>query len=135
MVFAYQPVDQSGRLAQGEILFGAWEPLPANADGQLAPDNATISFTVVRHDKIVVVTPDCDLFSDFFYRFNQDVTAENEREARTRQSHLLSHILCCEVYDQKELKSSIAPGSDIWSRVERNQDERYQHIQGGPSAD
>ena len=106
----------------------------ANANEQLADGNSPTSYTVMPHEKVLVVTPDCDLFNDFFHRFSPEIAELDETHERSRQSHLLGHILCCDVYEQEDLKPSIARGSDIWSRVERNQDERYQRIPGGQLA-
>ena len=133
MVFAYQAVDKSGRLSQGEILFDVSEPLLADEDGQLADGNGSASYKVVPHEKIVVASPDCDLLNDFYHRFRQDIAGLNELEERKRQSQLLTHILCCDVYLKDDLRPSIV-GSDIWKRVERNQDERFQRIPSGKQA-
>ena len=131
MVLFYEAADQSGRLSQGEILVGLEERLSANVEGQAVSANSTRIFTVVPHDTVIVVTPDCDLLGDFFYRFCQDASSLNDKDIRARQSNLLSHVLCCEVYEQVEFKKSIAGGSDIWRRIEKNQDERYHHIPSG----
>lgn len=135
MVLSYDAADQAGRLSQGEILVGLEETLSASVEGQAASANSTRTFTIVPHGRVVVVTPDCDLLSDFIYRFSQDASKLSDSEKRTRQSNLLSHVLCCDVYEQGEFKMSIAGGSDIWRRVERNQDERYHHIPSGKSPD
>lgn len=133
MVFSYQAVDHSGRLSQGEILFNVSEPSLANVDGRLADGKEPAIYTVVPHEQIVVVSPDCDLLNDFYNRFGQDVAALSEAQERKRQFQLLRHILCCDVYKKEELKPSIA-GSDVWKRVERNQDERFQRIPRGEQA-
>ena len=125
MVFPYQAVDQSGRLSQGEILFDVGEPLLKSSDEQLADSHREASYTVVQHEIIVVVTPDCDLLNDYFHRYREGISGLDDREERRRQSNLLGHVLCCDVYERDDLKSSLAAGSDIWKRVERNQDERF----------
>ena len=135
VVFAYRAADQSGRLSQGEILSGVLEPLPANIAEWFAPGDARRTFTDVAHEKIVVVTPDCDLLSDFFHRFNGEDSARDQKQERAKQSRLLSHILCCEIYEKADLKTSNVLNSNLWGRVENNQDERYQRIPGGPLAD
>ena len=45
------------------------EPILTNADGQLADGNKSASYTVITHEKIVVISPDCDLLNDFYHRF------------------------------------------------------------------
>ena len=130
MVFAYLPTDQSGRLSQGEILLNVSEPQLLNADGLLADGNGQASYTVVPHDKIIVVSPDCDLLNDFYNRYRPDVETLNQVEERRRQSQLLNHILCCDIYEKDTIRPAVA-GSDVWKRVERNQDERYQRVPPG----
>ena len=109
------------------------EPLLTNADGQLADGKERANYTVVAHEKVVVVSPDCDLLADYYNRFRKDVETLNEAQERQRQSQLLRHILCCDVYVKDDLRPSIA-GSDVWKRVERNQDERFQCIPRGEQA-
>lgn len=130
MVFSYQPTDQSGRLSQGEILLNVGEPQLTNADERLADGSGRAGYTVVSHERIIVVSPDCDLLNDFYNRYRPDIATLNQVEERRRQSQLLSHILCCDIYERETIRPSVA-GSDIWKRVERNQDERYQCIPPG----
>ena len=109
------------------------EPLLTATDGRLAHGSESASYTVVRHERIVVISPDCDLLNDFYNRFREDIGQLGETQERRRQSQLLSHVLCCDVYVKEEIRPSVA-GSDIWKRVEGNQDERFQRIPGGIQA-
>ena len=113
------------------MLLDVEEPLPAVGVGEFDVDNTSRGFQVVLHQKMVIVTPDCDLLSDFYYRFGSQTAEQNEQAALGSQSQILRHVLCCDVYEEVELKSSLPKGSEIWRRVKRNQDERYQHIPSG----
>ena len=118
-------------MSQGEMLFNVSEPVLTNPMGLFTDGEKSASYTVVPHGMIVVVSPDCDLLSDFYNRFRLDILELDEKDERKRQSQLLAHILCCDVYGKDDLRQSIATGSDVWKRVEGNQDERFQRIPCG----
>lgn len=125
MVFAFQ-LSLSGekpqRLQQGEILAGILEPRPDNPGAPLQPDSP-VDFTWVNHPRAIVMTPDCDLLSDFASR---QASPEG-----TPSPHRLQHIHCCDLYAAAEIRENNALRSDLWRRVQRNQDERYHRLPPG----
>lgn len=126
----YRDIEPSGRLCQGEILRGVQEPLPKlSGRGSSLLEQIEVS-EAVDHSRVIVVSPDCDLLSDYDVRSR---AAENADETDIPLRQTLQHIVCCDVYDESEMKLMVARGSDIWRRIERNQDERYHHIPGGLS--
>ena len=122
MAFCYDLIDTSGRLSQGELLFSIQEPLLDTGAG-------TGTFTIVPHDMCIVLTPDCDLLSDFLYRYPDEV--RQQKNENVKQSNLLNNIILCDAY-VKEVVKPVVGASDLWRRVENNQDSRFQHIPGGP---
>ena len=130
MDFTYQDLDPSGRLSQGEILWGVSEPIPVIVgEGDTLSEQVT-EVKFIEHPQVAIVNADCDLLSDFFLRFPVDI---GESENQKQPNHLLSHVLCCEAYTEEEARRSVAVGSDLWKRISRNQNERYQRIPSGLS--
>ena len=124
MAFTYQPSDPSGRLSQGELLRNVDEPLLEVGSGT--------TFTKVPHDKVLVLTPDCDLVADFQYRHPDNETRQKEGFINSRESNLLKHVLLCDLYEESEARPAIA--GSIWSRVPKNQMDRYHYIPSGTRA-
>lgn len=131
MVFAYSASDDSGRLSQGEILRGVTEPTLIRRDGQIVTEQQEFSVELTLHPKVIVVTADCDLFSDFCCRFDSDTSDKSAREVESRKSQLLDHVICCEAYDEVEVRQELPKGSDLWNRVRSNQEQRYHCIPKG----
>lgn len=129
MVFAFQPSpggERLQRLHQGEILAGVLEPRPDNPGAPPQPASP-VDFTWVNHPRAIVMTPDCDLLSDF-----------SDRQAspgETQSPRRLQHIHCCDLYAAAEIRGYNALNSDLWRRVQRNQDERYHQLPPGKVAD
>ena len=129
MVFAFQPSpggERPQRLHQGEILAGILEPRPDNPGAPLQPDSP-VDFTWISHPRAIVMTPDCDLLSDF-----SDRQAAPEEIQSPRR---LQHIHCCDLYAAAEIRGYNALNSDLWRRVQRNQNERYHQLPPGKIAD
>ena len=103
----------SGRLLQGEILTSVREPQVAYGSNQI---------TLIDHPKVIIVTPECDLVSDS--------SAKTESSGNTAPK-LLSHIHCCNVYEESEIRNPSGLSSDLWKRVKQNQNERYYHLPTG----
>lgn len=125
MVLVFQPSlsgERPQRLQQGEILAGIPEPQPDNPGASLQPDSS-VTFTWIAHPRAIVMTPDCDLLSDFSSR-----QASSEV---TQSPHRLQHIHCCNLYEASEIRGNNDLRSDLWRRVQRNQDERYHQIPPG----
>ena len=91
--FEYQPADTGGRLMQGEIICDIQEIRPnlaaVSASGEMS------EFLSIVHQKVIVITPDCDLLSDYSTRSNP---ASDERQ---NQARLLEHIQLCDVYPEQ----------------------------------
>lgn len=117
MSFKYDAPPQSGALRQGELLGEIWEYQPEQPPIFLSQDSS-IQYRSVHHLIAIVMTPDCDLNWDFQARFPSE----------TRPSSLIPHVLLCDVYEAAKVRTSIS-GSDIWKRVQQNQDERYHHFE------
>ena len=123
MVFAFHPSlsgEKLQRLQQGEILAGIPE---IQQDNPASP----VDFARVNHPRAIVMTPDCDLLSDFASR-----QAASEG---TPSPHRLQHIHCCDLYAAAEIRENNVLRSDLWRRVQRNQDERYHRLPPGKVAD
>ena len=119
MHFSYQLSDPEGRLSQGEILSDLQEPQPEHPENQLIADMPDFQFTLVDHPKIVILTPDCDLLTDFLARKDLDLS---------RKDKLLQHVQCCDVFEESEIRVLSDLKSDLWRRVKKNQVERYHRI-------
>lgn len=103
---------------QGEILLGVQEFRPSSYDS-LSMSGEGITFLPVVHPRALVITPDCDLLSDYSAR---ETPPNNERQ---RLGRLLEHIQLCDVFVEEEIRSDRDLNSNLWSRVRGNQDERY----------
>ncbi len=112
-------------MLQGEILSGLQELQPEHPGTRIFVDQPPIRFALVNHPTFVILTPDCDLLSDYSARQgNSPVDAKI-------QSQLLQHVQCCEVYEENEIRQPRQLTSELWKRVKQNQDERYHHIPSG----
>ena len=112
MVLVYKPAAGSVRLLHGEILTDVREPQIEYGSNRI---------TLIEHPKVIIVTPECDLVSDS--------SAETDSSGNTAPK-LLSHINCCEVYEESELRNPSLT-TVLWKRVKQNQDERYYHLPVG----
>ena len=131
VVFAYGTGDDSGRLSQGEILWGVTEPIFVFPEGQKALEQQGFSVELTLHDKILIVTADCDLFSDFYFRFDGGTEDESQQRDGEPKPQLLDHVVCCEVYDEVEARQALPKGNERWRRVTTNQEQRYHYIPKG----
>ena len=131
MPLQYGP-PQSGALRQGEILGDIWDHVPRYPPMESQPGQS-FSIDSVHYEYVVVMSPDCDLEWDFKARFPD----QESREQLIPQSNIsdlsasLSHVFLARFYRQEKIRSSIK-GSDIWKRIEQNQDERYHHFKAAP---
>ena len=110
---------------QGEILLDIREFRPSH-DAAFLMTGERATFLPIVHPKAIVITPDCDLLSDYAARKNPP---NNERQ---RQGRLLEHVQLCDVFEAEEIRSHRELNSNLWSRVRGNQDERYHTL---PSVD
>ncbi|MDP2673713.1 MAG: hypothetical protein Q8Q00_02265 [Dehalococcoidia bacterium] len=124
MPLIYEPPPNSGPLRQGEILADIYEHRPLYPAAALAEDS-TIEFRSYYHRLAIVMTPDCDLEWDCQARSETDEAEESDHP------QLLPHVLLCDVYGTSEIRQRVA-GSDVWKRIQQNQDERYHHLSASP---
>ncbi len=110
---------------QGEILLDIREFRPPK-DAYALDTDERATFSSVVYPRVIVITPDCDLLSDYSTRKNPP---SNKRQ---RQGRLLYHIQLCDVFAEAEIRSDRNLNSNLWSRVRGNQDERYHTL---PSVD
>ena len=115
------------RLRQGEILSGIQEFKPEHPGEPISLGSLEPTFTPVNHPLAIVITPDCDLLTDFLARQSpvQEIFS----------ARLLQHIHCCDLYEKKEIRDSYSLNSNLWRRVTQNQNERYHRIPSGKVAD
>ncbi|MDC0935902.1 hypothetical protein OAS39_06420 [Pirellulales bacterium] len=104
-----------GALHQGEVLSNV------RIYERLSSDTETAKFTEVTHPYCVVVSQECDLQWDYDARYS----GENE----VQSPRLLPHILCCTAATEEEIRSSRSLKSDLWRRVKKNKDDRYQYLE------
>ncbi len=132
MPFSYEPPPDSGPLRQGEILANVWEHRASHHASAPDDDRDAVVHSFL-HPRVIVMTADCDLDQDFNVRFS-DGRLEEPLEVFKRDygdSALLPHLLLCDLYDESEIRSKIARGSEVWRRILQNQNERYHHLNGG----
>lgn len=124
-----------GPLRQGEILGDIWEHVPRyppveSKEGQSFPIDS------IRHELVVVMSPDCDLEWDFKARFPDQQLQEQltSTEDVTVHPSSISHVFLAKAYVKDKIRPLIK-GSDIWRRINGNQDERYHHLKEAPIGD
>ena len=104
MVFEYRRSDPHGRLSQGEILSELQEPQPEHPRGRISPSSPEVPFELVEHSRVVILTPDCDLLTDFPSRNGSHPNDETK---------LLQHVQCCDVYEESGIRQSGRFASDL----------------------
>jgi len=116
---SYQRASATGRILQGEFLGPIWEYVPTVPPIPLAEGVSSVPVEAVLHERVLVVTQDCDLEQDFRLRFPEDPSEPAEVDDLPGA---VPHVVLCDLFI--ELKSRVA-GGDIFKRARRNQDERY----------
>ena len=105
---------------QGEILGSVWEFVPIQAPVEV-PEETDVRVRSFYHERMVVLTQDCDLINDFGLRSPDDQTLEDLNEVEDDIRSVPSVFLCDVTED---LKARLGSGAS-WKRVKGNQDERY----------
>jgi len=82
-----------------------------------------IPMLTVSHEIAVVLTADCDL--------EQDFSCRSAKQASYGHPQLVAAVLLCDVFTEAEIHPKM-PGSDVWKRVRKNQDERYHAFSEAP---
>jgi hypothetical protein len=83
-------------------------------------DSGVGEVEAIQHDFVIIASQDCDLHQDF-----TRITSGNESD--------LNDVLIFQAFDAKAHKAVLG-GSDIWRRVEKNRDDRYQFLEDIPSS-
>jgi hypothetical protein len=140
VALCYDP-PQSVALRQGEILQGIWEHIPRFPAVESQPGQSFVVDSVAP-ELVVVMNSDCDLEWDFKARFPDQSSREQLSYSGTLDpltlSGMLSYVFLVEMH-KKEHMRPLVRGSDLWRRVEQNQDERYHRFNealvGKPATD
>ncbi len=121
MALAGRPTAFPGRLRQGQILRNLYEYVPtgpATADG-------IAEVTMVQHPLLVVISPECDLVSDYEARNRDSSSTSGQPQSN---SNLLEHIQCCKLFEEGDIRRPHGINSAAWSFVKSNRLERYHMI-------
>jgi hypothetical protein len=127
MPFTYAAAPVGGALRQGEILGPLWDH-----EADYPPvDLANVKQVGVRstpYDLRVVLSPDCDLLWDFESRF--EIPEGGEPEASfDEHPDAVTRVLVCNLYSHSEMRPRFKGKREIWTRILKNQDERFHHLQ------
>jgi hypothetical protein len=83
----------------------------------------------VVHDLVVVLTPECDLVSDYETRDEAGAGPKSVDGKLSRKE--LPHVLCCDLFIGADVKETYEFTSRPWSTVRDNRDDRYHWIPTG----
>jgi hypothetical protein len=108
------------RLVQGELLGPLWEYVPTIAPVEV-PQGAEIAVAPSPHERVILITQDCDLEQDFQIRF-PDGWLGQAADGVDDMPGAVPQVVFCDTFE--DLRPRVA-GSDIFKRAKRNQDERY----------
>ena len=126
MPFAYER-PATGALRQGEVLQDVWIHRTRHPASEV-PEGTSIQVEPTRHRWIVTLHAECDLLHDFQYRNEEKAAARPVDEGHFK---IVPGVICCDAFPDLELRLKM-PGSDIWKRAVRNQDERYHFLASAP---
>ena len=108
------------RLRQGQILRNLYERVPIGQEV-----NGTIAVMKVHHPLLVVISPECDLVSDYEARRADPSGALEQSQPNDK---LLEHTQCCKLFEKGDIKNTSGINSRVWPFVESNRHERYHMI-------
>ena len=114
--------DLPTRLLQGEILRNVVEYLPTGA----VDDEGNTEILGVVHPLIVVLTPACDLVSDYEERGKLAPSVGTAQGGLNPK--LLPHTQCCDLFLSDEIRYPFGFNSGTWRVATRNRDERYHRV-------
>ena len=126
MPFAYEPAPTEPPLRQGELLRNVWLHV-AGTVRELA-QGTQLDITSVRHELLVPLNADCDLYWDYEERFPADQPPTTDQTL----PHLVPFVILCGAYTQQEVRNREGVNQGVWRRIEQNQDERYYHLPAAP---
>ena len=133
MPFRFETPPNPGSLLQGELLSDIWEHRPLTTP-VVIPEGTPIDFDPIHHPLMIVMTAVCDLEQDYGIRFPDPASqpAYVPSEFDNALPQLVQHTLLCDVFTREEIRPRFTGMTDIWRRIERNQDERYHHFESAP---
>lgn len=108
-------------LRQGEILSNVVQVHIEQSSLETRP----LLLSEKTHPYAVILSQWCDLDSDHRARNSSDAS-ENEGSKSRNQ---IPTVLFCEVHTASELKTAVPKGSEIWRRIQQNNDERYHFLE------
>lgn len=112
------------RLQHGEILSNAVEFVATRLD-----DDGTPVTEGVVHDLVVVLTPECDLVSDYETRDEAGLGPQPIDGKLSIKE--LPRVLCCDLFVGASVKETYGFTSRPWSTIRDNRDDRYHWIPTG----
>lgn len=122
MVERFERGGKTGYLRQGEILSGLpvlTVPVEFGATLNLS-QSPNLRIEPVIHPYVIVVSPECDLLSDYEER--------SKPQKEQRRGPKIPDILFCDLYPRSELLDSAGINSGMWKRITSNQHSRFQHL-------
>lgn len=129
--FRFHEPPDDGPVRQGEILRNVWEHRVDHSAGELPEHGEPPQIRSVQHPLVVVMNADCDLNWDYRERVADEEEGEEPDPGTPalEKRKYVPYVLVCDAYRRDALRPHI-PGSDIFRRIDRNQDERYGKIFG-----
>jgi hypothetical protein len=97
-----------------------WEHRPLLPPTE-AEENVQIRVKSLRHELMVVMSPDCDLIWDFRARFSDEPAREAfepEADHVEMKAAAMPHVLLCEAYDAVEVKARVSE-SRLWKNINK----------------
>ena len=109
-----------GRLRQGQVIRNLYEYVPIGLPTMDGPAEVR----AVIHPLVVVLSPECDLVSDYELR---NANSKGSRDL-AQSSRFLEHIQCCKIFEEGEIRGPHGLNSAAWSFIKTNRHERYHTI-------
>ena len=130
-MYSPSPDGIAAALRQGEILSNLVQIRIdlENIRSSLVDENVRYAGTPIEHPYAIVVSQDCDLNQDFFFKFHQ----------RGKERHTLPSVLFCEVTEAEELvygdrNATVFQEGAIRQDFRNNNDYRYHFLQAIPES-
>ena len=108
------------RLRQGQVIRNLYEYIPTGRPTTDGPAEVA----AVLHPLVVVLSPECDLVSDYELR-NANPTGGFDL---AQSSSFLEHIQCGKLFAEDEIRRPHRLNSAAWSFIKTNRHERYHTI-------
>ena len=124
MATGAQPSAFRDRLRQGQVLRNLYEFVPTG----LTTSDGTAEVTRVQHPMVVIMSPECDLVSDYEARIASPAANTGSPQSN---GNLLEHIQCCKLFEETDIRQPHRLNSAAWSFVKSNRHERYHMISPG----